>query len=442
MKQIALMNETECSLVLEGAGITRPFRGARYLPAGSPEETVEEQLDLLLEDSSPGEIAGGMSRLERLLGLARASARNATGRSVYLNVTGAEGEQAWCSPVQDGWVEALGGERSRGSLGVKLHLRRENFWEGPELALPLSNRGGTRVTTPLPISNHTDWHSGHENYVEIAGSDVTGDLPAAMRLEFTNLGGSPTTYLFLGMDQHPSGSEFFTPWLEGEDALMAVGVTDAMCSGGKKVDLAWQGSEETELCAWLLREPQPARARGRFFKVLLRAADGGIHELDTWLRANLKINGSPVWEGAWTLAPVGQELLELNLLPLPPYLAGLDSLAGVSLALQARCGVNGEHSFALDFLQITPLDGWRRLVSAGRGVPDGFTLYEDGLRGCVYTGPGRLFETDFAAYGDALRLQPGITQRLVVLQAAAGGQALAERGMSVQAFTRARRRIL
>ncbi|MDD5371281.1 MAG: hypothetical protein PHQ40_19545 [Anaerolineaceae bacterium] len=437
------MHETVSSLVLEGAGSARPFRGARYLPAGGAEEVLEEQIDLLLEDSAPSEIASGMSRLERFLGLARTSFRNQCGRPVYLTVVGAEGEEAWRSLVQDGWVETLGGGRSRGSLGVRLHLRRENAWEAPETALPLSNRGGTRVTAPLPVSNHTDWHSGHDNYVEIAGSDVTGDLPAAMRLELTNLGGSATTYLFIGLDQHPSGSEFFSPWLEAEDALMVVGVDDAACSAGKKVNLAWQGSEETELCAWSLREPQPARAGGRFFKVIARATDGGIHEADVWLRTCLRVNGSPVWDGAWTLAPIDQELVELNLLPLPPYLAGLDSLAGISLALQARCSASGSHGFALDYLQITPLDGWRRLVSTGRGVPDDFILYEDGLRSLVYTGPeGRLFETDFVAYGDALRLQPGITQRLVVLQAAGNGQALAERAMAVQAFTRARRRSL
>jgi hypothetical protein len=139
---------------------------------------------------------------------------------------------------------------------------------------------------------------------------------------------------------------------------------------------------------------------------------------------------------------VGQELVELNLLPLPPLLAGMGSLAGLDLVLQSCSSSSGAHSLQVDFLHLTPLDGWRKLVSLQRGLPNGSTLVEDGFLDEVYTRFGSLHSGDFTAYGDPLFLIPGKAQRLYFLQSVIVGQAPVGRVLQVKAAYRPRKRQL
>lgn len=442
MRTLSLSHALEGRLVLEGAGSARPFLQARYLPRASSSGQVEDQIDLLLESNSPADIAQGVSSLERLLHWARALANDPLGEPVYLTCRDLEGEEEWRSPLRDGWLELTGGQRSHGSVGARLHLRRDNYWEAAEAPLPLSNRNASRTTQPLLVYNHHDGHSGHDNFAEIAASDVSGDQPAPVRLELTNLAGGATTCVWVGLDQHRVGGQFFSPWLEAETGLGAVPLVDPTCSGEAQVSLSWSGTQVNELLRWTVASPQPDLAAGRFFQGILRLAGGGSQAGDLWLRTRLELEDSVIWEGAWVLIPVNQELVELNLLPLPPLLAGMGSLAGLDLVLQGYSISGGMHSLQVDYLHLTPLDGWRKLVSVERGLPEGSTLYEDGFLGEVYTGFGSLFSGDFTVYGDPIFIIPGKAQRLYILQSVDVGQAPAGRTLQVKAAYRPRKRQL
>jgi hypothetical protein len=440
MEQLSIWNEDVGRLVLFGPGMAAPFSGADFRPNGGPGQSVREAIDLLLEDTSPATLSAGLSDLERLL-QAAASEADLPPKPVYLECSPAPGEDLWQSRILSGWIEPLGGERAFGSLGVRLHLERENAWQGSEACLPISNRSGARMTSGLTLYNHCDADAGHDNFAEIAPADLPGDLPGPARFEIHNLGGSVISYLALYQDAHQTGGLFFATMLEAENASAGTNLDDPTCSGGKLRQFNWSGPDPSPLCAWYLPDQAASLADGRTFKPIARLA-GRLGSDEVWLRLTVKMDADLLWAGAWNLAPTGQELVELNSLRLPPALAGMGRLAGVYLGLEARCATPANHSLLLDYLALTPADGWRRLTAHSRGAPTLSSLVDDGITGQVYTASAGVSASGFSAYGDPIQLLPGCAQRIGLLAMDASGLAAPERSFSLKIFYRPRRRRL
>jgi hypothetical protein len=440
MIALSLEHVTAGSLVLEGVGLARPFTGACYQPASGPGESIADSLILVLESSSPAQVAAGLSSLEKYLNLANAASKTLSGQPVYVSCTLAPGEPAWRSRLESAWLEHLGGQLGMGSLGLRLHFTRENAWEGPETILPVTNPNGLRLTDGLLIFNSAGSNL-YDNYLEVASADLSGSLPARARLELLNQGLTSLAYLFCGLDRCPLDGSYFSPWLEGEDAAGGQPLDDPSCSRGKAQRAAWSGTAPNDLLTWALPFPASEQAGGRYFKAFLRLSSGTAYS-DLSLRFRLELAGHLAWEGPWEAVPANQELVELNLLPIPPYLAGLRSLAGLTITLQARRGTAGDHILLVDLLYLLPLDAWRRLASSGLGAPPGWTLYDDALTGYVYTGQGSLLQNDFASYGDQLTLTPGLTQRLYLLLRDNNGQAALGHQLLAKLYYRPRVRVL
>jgi hypothetical protein len=317
MEQISIWNEDTGRLVLHGAGIAAPFTGADFRSSAGPGESVRETIDLLLEDTSPSVLSNGLGAIERLLGAASSEAGPSS--SPYLECIPAPGEDVWQSRVLSGWVEPLGGERAFGSLGVRLHLERENAWQGAEVCLPISNRSGTRVTSGLTLFNHCDSGAGHDNFAEIYASDLPGDLPGPARFEMRNPAGSAITCVYLFRDAHPDAGLFFPVILEAENASGGSSADDPACSGGRLRQISWSTGDPTLLFTWLLTDQTVTQANGRAFKAIARVPDK-LSAADLWMRLVLKMDTYLLWAGAWILAPGGQELVELSTLRIPPDL--------------------------------------------------------------------------------------------------------------------------
>src|SRR5512133_2308183 len=56
---------------LHGSGVAAPFKGAKYQQKAGPGDSVDETLELLLENSSPATIAAGYTALEKYLTASR-----------------------------------------------------------------------------------------------------------------------------------------------------------------------------------------------------------------------------------------------------------------------------------------------------------------------------------------------------------------------------------
>ena len=69
-------------------------------------------------------------------------------------------------------------------IGLLLELERDNFWELPLRAIPLSSRYGSQVVDGLRVDNRLD--ALGENHVFWPADAVSGDMPAALQIRLTN----------------------------------------------------------------------------------------------------------------------------------------------------------------------------------------------------------------------------------------------------------------
>lgn len=299
-------------------------------------------------------------------------------------------------------------------------------------------------TAGVPVSNHTD-DDGHSNYIEMQASEVTGDLPAPVRLEIVNAYVSSnranTIYAAQNVLSDPAGLDHI---LEAEDASGGTTVTgDGACSGGGRKTLSWTGTAEAELLTWTLSTSLLNACRGNYFRLLARFATTPSYT-DIWAWFRIKFSLTTIWEGPPLLLSNLFSLQDLGMVQLPPYLVGAGDLYPLSLVWCVRRATSGTHNLSLDFIQLSPLDGWRRLSPRGYGLASGVRLVDDGIEEQVYTdGWSPAGKTGhYAASGQPLRVWPNARQRIYFLHDTLTGSAAIDRQLTVKVFYRPRRTTL
>ena len=427
------------SIALIGDTLAAPFRGgilSSSEPVASPspaegktgDGAITEVYALALE-GDPASLAAALSHLQALLNQAATYTRRGLGQPVYLFATPIQGEPQCTSLVLAGSLSPLssrknpapGGsslslpDRPQGSLGIALTLERYDYWEGSAAFLPLSNRSATRVTTGISVTNHLDADPGHDNYVEIAGADIQGDLPAAVTIDYTNTAAPGTSLLdslILHMNAHSHPADF-APVYE------ASGVSDAACSSGSK-SIVSVTPTDGQVLIWTVPDSQAALAAGNDFMLLLRLA-APLPAADVIFHASLSLSAYQLLETPWTLAPAGQGLIELGVLTLPPALAGVEAgPATLTLRLYAHT-TGGSRSVELDFLYLAAMDAYRHLYRVGRLLYNDECIVDDGFTGQCYleTNATALVAPNYNAFGAQAFLTPGLTHRIGFFQAGA-----------------------
>jgi len=405
-------------IYLHGPSVIAPFRGAFYDQPGGPGETVKEEIDLQM-DGAPEEFRTGMEHLEHNLQLAREYNQLGLGWPFYLWKQPAAGWDTWRSRIVDGWVEKRKGEGARGSAVVRLHLERLNYWEGPEMLVPLTNLHGIQQTQLLQVYNHND--AAHSNYAEIAQDGLVGDLPAPCRLEMNGHLEAPATgwygNVFIGLNANLHPDVMIDHWLEGEEGGSTVGVNTpaaGLTSNDSYKVLSWGVSTETDLIGWTLTSELMGLGDGRYFRPLIRFFPGMPYN-DLWLKLKIKSGAVVIWESGWNLMQQTVEIQELPTIQLPPYLIHQNSLKPLYLFLTGKRDSVDPHTIGVDYLQLTPLDGWRKLVTRGLGCGGDDALTDDGFNNTVYIDELGDYKTDYIAYGEPILLRPGRLQRLYFL---------------------------
>jgi hypothetical protein len=92
---------------------------------------------------------------------------------------------------------------------------------GTPAELSLTNGNGTDVTGGLLVYNHDDGGSGHDNWVEIDGDDISGDYPAKVKLILESEAGESekTSKIYMGIRK---GDLTFVNILEDDDATSSL----------------------------------------------------------------------------------------------------------------------------------------------------------------------------------------------------------------------------
>lgn len=302
------------------------------------------------------------------------------------------------------------------------------------VAEPLVNEAaGAAVTLLGPTNNH----------VAIAAGDVTGTMPAPIRLEITNPDTGPavlTRDIYIGHTAFADASNL-TALLEGEAAPVGDGTRteDANCSGCMYMAHTWSGTAETRLSSIPLGAAFLNAAGGNHFLVLARLQAATAYT-DLWLRLKVETSasGAVLWSGPSVLVSTGGVIQELGSVRLPPYLVGAGDLQPAVLSIYAKRYTAGTHSLGIDYLQLHPLDSYRRLVPLGSGLDSLHTLTDDGIDGFLYviTGSGKV--QSYLAYGDPICLWPGKNQRLYFVQTNEGGASKLVRALQVRVWYRPR----
>jgi len=277
------------------------------------------------------------------------------------------------------------------------------------------------------------------NYAEIAAAVVEGDLPAAARLEITNNYNSASRAgpIWIGHNVESDPGNF-SHILEAEDASGETTTDSYSLSGNQYKKCDWSDTAETDLLTWELSTELLNQLAGRYVRII--GMFTGAIPSGLWMRFKVKFTLTTLWEGPLTLVGAGS-LQELISLRLPPYLLGAGDLYPLDLVMSAKIGSAGSHSFGLDYLQLTPLDGWRKLIQKGYGLDYQTRVVDDAIDGYLYTdGWTPAGKTGhYVGYGEPILLYPGKLQRLYFLHMNMTSGATIYRTLSIKIFYRPRR---
>jgi hypothetical protein len=424
-----------------------------YYPdtASSPDQPVTDNARVQIEAATPAALSAKIQALNLAFQHARDHQTGPLG--CYLNFAPDGTLDPWRTRIGNG-VTLLDSGLSRrwkqNKAVVSLAIQRAGWWEGPEAQAPLTNGNGTNNTTGLTVTNHDDAGAGHDNFVSINAADVDGDLPGATRLQLLNNYATNRLYdVWIGHNWTDPAN--LAHILEGEAATGGSSGADATASGGQYRYISLGSGADTTLYTWTLAAAFLNACQGQFYKILARFWDGNVIFLNHIHQIRFKLQiiyqATTLWETGWTTIDPNRTILirDLATLRIPPWLPNQTGLNAVELQLMARHETGSTYTAGLDFLQVTPVAGWRYLTCAGYGIEQNQRIMDDGINSDVYVdnGAGANKLGFVIPHGSPVMLKPGTLQRLYFLMHShLGNTAEIARTMSVKLFYRPRRQNL
>lgn len=427
-----------------------------YVPSGlhdggevpvTTRRNVTETVKILIHESTRDAVRAKLRQIELMLLQAEHYQRTRLGAPVWVQFQPGGTGDIYRSELLSGRVElsveALDENWYNTMLEAAVIWTRRYFWEGPEVELPLTNLGGSG-TGGRTVYNQMDSSASKSNYVDIDGDDITGSLPSQPRIVITNNYASTnrTKEIYLAQNTR-SAPATLNHWIEGESASMGGSdVNDANYSGGKARYRALP-TTEGELFRWDLTAAQLALMGGNYFRVLARMVP---LPFGAYFRLVFLLTGlSPIASGPLVKTPAlgGDELLDLGVLRLPPWIVGTGIPVASSLALYGYDPA-GVGYVQVDYLQLSCLDGYAFYKPLAYNLPQNYQLIDDLAHGDLHaqsTG-GIHCMGMYQRFGNGVTLWPGQATRLYLLQnddGSAGGVAAIARTLSVRVYHRPRR---
>lgn len=394
---------------------TAPWLGMTYTPsAGSFNDARVSETAVGVLEGTAANIRAAVSAVETMLRAAWRRQQRTNAR-VYVEYRPLSTDGWFRSEVFEGTVAWSNNPERRRLTGttntveLAISFTRSNFWDGAEVEVQLSTSNQSAATGGRAILNHDDSGTGHDNWVQIASTQVAGDLPGPARIQLTNTSGSNRTYRTMAIALNAlSAPSAFVHMLEGEARSSGGTVdNDASASGGQTNDLALSASTITVV--WTLSAAQMARTQGRLFRLLGRIVGvSGAITVQPEIRSSS--GGGVLWRGDVITLP-GQYggMTDLGAVSLPPggYSA---SFGAVVLALICT----GTGLLEIDFIQLTPLDGYRVLRLLGP-CNNNEAVEDSAAEQMAYVLSGSTVLPHVTAVGSPILLHPGLTQRIMVL---------------------------
>jgi hypothetical protein len=421
-------------------------------PAGK--ESISETAEVLITGANVAAVSSQISAIQTAFWQAKNYQDTKRGERVYVHFLPSGASDTRRAEILNGRLVMDNDALQAVQWGAKkvqaaVIWERVPFWESTtETAIPISNGNGTNTTSGLNVFNCNDGTgtspTKKNNYVDIGAGVILGNAPAPFRIEMTNQYNSASRLYNIWLAHNVFSSPTnFQHILEAESVSYGLGGGNSASSGysgGYTRSFVWAGDVQTGIARWALDATYLSRAAGQWFKVLAAFASSPGSGIKLQCKVTFP-SGTPLTEVSAsqeiTLNAFAQ-MQDIGTLQIPPWLIGETSLEPVDLMIYARKVGGG--SIGLDFVQITPLDGYRILVPRGYGAAYQVRVADDGMSGQVWTdgwsGAGKTGH--YTTVGDKLQLLPGKAQRLYFLQNSDTGGISISRQLSVKLYYRPR----
>lgn len=384
------------------------------------QRNVTESARVVLTGANGAAVQTTARSIERLFRQAEERQRRQFGgpAAVYVQVQLTSDSGEWRSEILSGSLtltDTVWDEWSNNKAEVILTWTRRYYWEGAEATVQVAVDSDPTMLNSLTITNLA---RNSANVAQIYASQVGGSLPAPCRITLQNdTGGALDVYnIYIGQSIWIDG-ENWTANLEGEDNETGGGsdTLDSPNSSGNYYHAVTWASNSTHSSiryVYTLSTAALAYASGGYFRMLARF--GVDPNVNTYVKTQVRHQDVYILQETPEVQLKAQALQDLGVIQLPPALGGLSGLGDVKLYMSARASVAG--SMSIDYIQLTPLDGWRHLKTLGGTFPDGTLFVDDGIAGYAYVDEsGTDKYANLVARGNQIMLWPNQDQRLYVL---------------------------
>jgi hypothetical protein len=445
MNQIAIGDPSGYN-VLEGPSISSPYYHAIPVFANSSEDIVDEKIEITLK-GTPAQISAALADLEKRVYHDHLYGQKAYPNPQYLRFQMAPGDPYYYAEISDlSLVPHPNSYRThtRGSLALELHYHRRNYFDGPQIEVPLSGRFGEDLTGGVPLYNHTDYHSLHDSTALIKPGVLTSPLPAPLRIELENTTATDAIKdIYVGMFHHQTlddGSPFFhnAPDISGGSLLMDLNAINETYRS-----FSWSAVEWTALATITLTLDLVDGLAGHSYRPFIHLFHAHAYS-DLFLCCKLQRGSSVVYAGESVYADPAYNYIFLPPIDIPPNQLLREGYPHSMDFVQYGCKSTADvYSLDIDQVQFFPLDYAANFLGFF-SMSQGDTLVDDSFRGLSnvrYSAAG----SEMVAHirqGGPLLARSGAYNRLFLLLGNTGNTVDIMRTATLRVYQRERRRIL
>jgi len=411
--------------------------------SGRNNDEVTGTLKLLISGATIAAIATSVRAVETLLDKARRRTLLHVGPRVYFRVQWDGEAEAWQAEVVDGRLEdvSIADQLRRGKIEVDLSITRRYFETVNWTQLTLTNTNGTNNTSGLAVYVVNDGSGApptdRVNYLDIDAAEVTGSLPAPIKLELANATGGTVAWSnwFLSVNALNDPANF-AHMIEAESAAAGgSSVSCASCSGGNARQYTASGTYEIH---YTLSAATVQDCAGSPFRVLIGFASGDDPPTG-YVTAQIRTAG-----GSTTLASgdrvqlagsATEKPVDCGVLTIPP---GDYSITYGELRLVIQFYTATSQTVKLDWISLLPSQSTRFLKSVVVSLASGEKVVLDESEKRSFVTDGTYEYPFMTMQGQPLLLQPGATNRLYILVARATGTTVTDKFLA-RAWVKQRR---
>lgn len=418
----------------------------KYVPVEPTKDdtSVTETIDLTFYGASTSAMQTAIQTLGRLLDTMRRRRQLGVGPAVYLQWQPDGDATTWRSMLLDARIEYQEDTLNvygQAKMPASISLERVPYWEGALTQLPLTNANGSNNTSGLTVWNHDDGGTGHDNYAAIAAADVTGTIPAPVKVELTNNTGSSVRYDMIYMACNAFGDPANFPHVQDVEGIATGGYgsstgNDAACSNGQYVSYTVAGDGGYHQQPFDLSASFMQYAGGYDYHIIARL---NSYTAPLYCRPDLYDNGflSPLRRGVEVgMTFPGSAVVDLGVLPMPP---GGNGPTWNTQKLVLNWRSDSAQTVQLDFLAFFPAASFRRLYCAVTTLTNNGKITDDPIEDTAYMQMGSYYTPGVVRNGAPLMVWPNRVQRLYFLWSKWDFSAPIDQTFSVKAWYRPRR---